>query len=134
KPIMDQSRIYDTLVGILKQLDKNNYGRTNKRMSDIKISRTISFFEDLLGVQSLAFDDISVATRTLFALSKNNYTRHMVTHYLNKIGLEPLAQHVTGVEQAKFIMDAFNTDPITMSALIEKESIKTRLIESIASM
>jgi hypothetical protein len=132
KPFFDSETIYNQLTLIMKDLSKSiSYNREKELVK--KISNTFSFFEELLEVDNLICKDSKRLTVNLFKLSKNNFSSYMILHYLDKFSLEELAANATGIEQAKYIMDAYNTDPITMMTLIKKEGIKKQLMELISA-
>ncbi len=132
KPLFDPEKVLQVLTEISKDINKGRHYSSKVRIAE-KISRTFSFFEDIMGRESLIFDETKKSTRTLFALSKNNYAIYIVNHYLKKLGLETLAAHASGIEQAKYIMESFDVDPITMTAMVNKDAIKKQLMELIAT-
>lgn len=132
-PLFDHEFIMNVINDDLKEASRNyNSGRGFNTKE--KYSRTLDFFERLLERESLLWDDSEHATRTLFALSKTNYAGYLVDHYLKKMGMEKLASSATGVEQAKFIINTFSSDPITVASLIKKESVKNQLIANLTSL
>lgn len=132
-PFFDSSFVIEVISNQLKEINRTTSMGKGAQLSK-KISLTLSFFERLMGKESLLWEDPSHATRVLFSLSKTNYATFLVDHYLIKIGFERLASSVTGIEQAKFIMEAFSSDPITMASLIQKDSVRDQLVSRLSQM
>jgi len=129
-PLFDAKYVLDNIISILKEASKAIFNK--EKMLKEKVSLTLSFFERLLGKESLLFDDNAKSTKVLFGLTKSNYALPMIDHYMKKLGAETLASNASGVQQAIFVMEWLDIDPITMMTWVKKESVKNQLMECIS--
>jgi hypothetical protein len=124
--------VFAVITEICKEENKNNYSRKGRTYG--AMSALLSLFEEITGKETLICNDVTRITPELFKLSKANYSGDIIRHTMEKFTSERLAKHVTGVEQAKYLMEELKIDPVTMLSLVEKESVQRQLMGSISGL
>tara|TARA_Y100001934_G_C12323303_1_gene761212 strand:+ start:203 stop:1561 length:1359 start_codon:yes stop_codon:yes gene_type:complete len=135
-PFFVKESVMEVLSVILKDVSKSSgsgYGASSKVRVNEQTSSTLSFFEEIIGVDSIAFND-KTSTKTLLQLSNTNYGEPIAAHYVNKLDMQYFAKNAGGIEQARFVIRSFNVDPLTVLQYVKKESIKRQLMEDLASL
>lgn len=135
-PFFVKESVMEVLSVILKDVSKSSgsgYGASSKVRVNEQTSSTLSFFEEIIGVNSIAFNDKD-STKTLLQLSNTNYGSAIAAHYLSKLDMQYFAKNAGGIEQARFVIRTFNADPLTVLQYVKKENVKRQLMEDLASL